>query len=323
MKLEGSVTNNSLPKIGELRYLIKKTSDVRNIFLFDGVADKAVTSTVSGKNYFTDVNGTVNNGKSISRKTTQDANRYFKSLEDGYYTISQKYDIGRILIRDYKDMEIDISDFSYCKNLTSFTVSNSSVSGNIASLNSLVNLTTLSIGSSSVSGNIASLNSLVNLTTLSIGNSSVSGNIASLNSLVNLTTLSIGSSSVSGNIASLNSLVNLTTLKINNFSVSGNIASLNSLVNLTTLSINNSSVSGDIASLNSLVNLTELNVSNSKVNGDCKNLFDGLVTAGKRNGILKILTINKEVSYNGEKPTKRVWSATFNNGSYSVENTDN
>ena len=276
-KLEGSVTNDSLPKIGELRYLIKKTSDVRNNFLFDGVADKAVINAVSGKNYFTNVNGTVNNGNSISYKTTQDANRYFKSLEDGYYTISQKYDIGRILIRDYKDMEIDISDFSYCKNLTSFTVSNSSVSGDIASLNSLVNLTTLSINNSSVSGDIASLNSLVNLTTLSINNSSVSGDIASLNSLVNLTTLSI----------------------------------------------NNSSVSGDIASLNSLVNLTELNVSNSKVNGDCKNLFDGLVTAGKRNGILKILTINKEVSYNGEKPTKRVWSATFNNGSYSVENTDN
>ena len=207
-KLEGSVTNDSLPKIGELRYLIKKTSDVRNIFLFDGVADKAVTSTVSGKNYFTDVNGTVNNGKSISRKTTQDSNRYFKSLEDGYYTISQKYDIGRILIRNYKDMEIDISDFLYCKNLTS-------------------------------------------------------------------------------------------------------------------LSVSNSSVSGDIASLNSLVNLTSLNVSNTGVYGDCKNLFDGLVTAGKRNGILKIWTVNKEVSYNGKKPTKRVWSATFNNGSYSVENTDN
>ena len=231
MKLEGSVTNNSLPKIGELRYLIKKTSDVRNIFLFDGVADKAVTSTVSGKNYFTDVNGTVNNGKSISRKTTQDSNRYFKSLEDGYYTISQKYDIGRILIRNYKDMEIDISDFLYCKNLTS--------------------------------------------------------------------------------------------LSVNNSSVSGDIASLNSLVNLTSLSVNNSSVSGDIASLNSLVNLTSLNVSNTGVYGDCKNLFDGLVTAGKRNGILKIWTVNKEVSYNGEKPTKRVWSATFNNGLYSVENTDN
>ena len=254
MKLEGSVTNNSLPKIGELRYLIKKTSDVRNIFLFDGVADKAVTSTVSGKNYFTDVNGTVNNGKSISRKTTQDSNRYFKSLEDGYYTISQKYDIGRILIRNYKDMEIDISDFLYCKNLTSLSVNNSSVSGDIASLNSLVNLTSLSV---------------------------------------------------------------------NNSSVSGDIASLNSLVNLTSLSVNNSSVSGDIASLNSLVNLTSLNVSNTGVYGDCKNLFDGLVTAGKRNGILKIWTVNKEVSYNGEKPTKRVWSATFNNGLYSVENTDN
>ena len=95
------------------------------------------------------------------------------------------------------------------------------------------------------------------------------------------------------------------------------------MVNLTSLSVNNSSVSGDIASLNSLVNLTSLNISNSNINGDCKNLFDGLVTAGKRNGILKVWTINKEVSYNGEKPTKRVWSATFNNGSYSVENTDN
>ena len=279
-KLEGSVTNDSLPKIGELRYFIKKTDDVRNVFLFDGIAGKAVKSVVSGKNYFTNANGEINNGNSLSTALTQDGNRYFKSLEDGYYTISQKYDIGRIIIRNYKDMEYDISDFSYCKNLTSLAISNTSVIGDIASLKALVNLTSLAISNTSVIGDIASLKALVNLTSLAISNTSVSGDIASLKSLVNLTSLNI----------------------------------------------NNTSVSGDIASLKSLVNLTTLNVSNSSVSGDCKNLFDGLISAGRKSGKLKLWTLGKQdtnIVYNGQKPTKRVFTVTFSDGSYSVENTDN
>lgn len=231
-KLKGSVIDGSLPKLEELRYLIKKTGGVRNIILCDGVAsNKKVTNTVSGNNYFTDYNGTVNNGNSITYGVTQDQNRYFKSLEDGYYIVSPKYNLGRIQIKDYKDTEIDISDFSYCKNLTK--------------------------------------------------------------------------------------------IKIYDTSLFGDIALLSNLVNLTKIEISRTNVSGDIASLNRLVNLTEINVSDTGIYGDCKNLFDGLVTAGKRNGTLKIWTFKQEVSYNGEKPTKRCWIATFNNGSYSVENTWN
>lgn len=231
-KLKGNVTDGSLPKLEELRFLIKKTGDVRNIILCDGVAsNKKVTSTVSGNNYFTDYNGTVNNGNSLIYGVTQDQNRYFNSLEDGYYIVSPKYNIGRIQIKDYKDMDIDISDLSYCKNLTA--------------------------------------------------------------------------------------------IKIYDTSLFGDIASLNRLVNLTSINISRTNVSGDIASLNSLVNLNDINVSGTGIYGDCKNLFDGLVTAGKMNGTLKIWTAKQEVSYNGEKPTKRVWTATFNNGSYSVENTNN
>ena len=231
-KLKGSVTDDSLPKLEELRYLIKKTGDVRNIILCDGVdSNKTVTSTVSGNNYFTNHDGTVNYGNSLTRGVTRDVNRYFKSLEDGYYIVSPKYNIGRIQIKNYKDTEIDISDFSYCKNLSSISIYNSSLFGDIASLSNLVNLTVI-------------------------------------------------------------------TVDVTN-------------------------VSGDIASLNRLVNLTVVNVSETGIYGDCKNLFDGLVAAGKRNGTLKIWTGYQEVSYNGEKPSKRVWTATFNNGSYSVENTDN
>lgn len=253
-KFKGIVDNNSLLKIGELRFSIKKSDDVRNYFVFMGSAGKPVTSTVSGNNYFTDKDGTTNRGTSISFENTINKDTYFKSIEDGYYSVLSKYDIISAKITSYNEVEFDVAVFKYCKNILGLNVLSSSAIGDIASLKLLDNLRTLYLTNSTY--------------------------------------------------------------------ITGDIASLKSLINLSIISINGTNISGDIASLKSLINLTSINVSGTKISGDCKNLFDGLVAAGKQNGTLKIITINKEVCYNGVAPTKRVWTATFNNGSYSVENTD-
>ena len=203
-KLNGSISNQEILKLGEVRIKIHRVANPRGstqklYVLFN----QDTKLEIIGDGYFTDVNLSLNKGKTLVVKGNIDADVYV-SNGDFILSISNKYALKTLSdIGTNKDVEINFLKYSTA--LTNLSLNNSKVSGDIADLKNLTALTTLNLYNTLVSGDIAGLKNLTALTTLSLCNfaTNIIGDIGSLHSLESLKTISLQSSQLSGDLANL------------------------------------------------------------------------------------------------------------------------
>ena len=194
--------------------------------------------------------------------------------------ISNKYELTKVDIFDSADnaqLDIDFSDFKYCKKVEKFNITNfKTLIGDISSLSSFASLKTLQLNGTSVSGDISALSSLASLQELVLNGTSVSGDISALSSLASLHSIDFNGTNISGDISALSSLTSLQNLVLSNTSISGNISVLSSLTSLQNLNLQTTSISGNISALSSLTSLQELVLNGTSVSGDIS-AFNNLV----------------------------------------------
>ena len=272
-KLKGSVDNNELLRIGEMRIKVESVESPTKDTQGFGVAfTEPTTVEIVGDGYFTDNNLTENKGKSmvvsslqgviVSQATTVAIRNKYKLIHLNVFIPSgSPYGINKVL---------NIDDLKYSTSLNSIHLSSMQASGDIANLKNLTNLINLILDATKVVGDIANLKNLTNLTALSISRTNVSGDISNLKNLTNLEKLLLNNTKVAGDIVNLKDLTNLTELDLHKTQISGDIANLKNLTNLTAFGLSNKQVplTGDIGQLNALSNCTQMTLSYSKLTGD-------------------------------------------------------
>ena len=255
-RLNGSVSNSSIPKIGEMRIKvlpIASPSKESQCFIFS--FNKQATVEIIGDGYFTDETLTLNNGKKVIIAPNVSTSVY---VSNGNFEISIlcKYDLITILTYtlglgvDNKDMSsIDSLKYSYA--LENINLPNTKAFGDIDGLKDLLNLKGINFSHTQVSGDIGGLEKCVKLTNINMPNTQVSGDIGGLGKLTALQSLILPNTQVSGDIGGLGKLTALTNISLNNISVpfTGDIGNLKNLTKLKEVLIKSSTLTGDLATL--------------------------------------------------------------------------
>ena len=216
-KLNGTVNNSSILRLGEMRFKVSKvdapTEGTQLLGLFVNAPSKVE---IIGDGYFTDKTLQENKGKSLSIDSTTNG-IFVSSTSDVEVALLGKYAITRI--NSYyngqpndtiynKNKSFNIDDLKYSTALTTLSLSNAQISGDIANLKNLTALTTLGLYNAQISGDIANLKNLTALTTLSLYNTQtpLTGNIDELSVLSKCTEMSFKYSKLTGNLAILPSV---------------------------------------------------------------------------------------------------------------------
>ena len=232
-KLNGSVDNNELLRIGEMRIKVESVESPTKDTQGFGVAfAEPTTVEIVGDGYFTDNTLTENKGKSmvvsslqgviVSQATTVAIINKYKLLSLHVFIPSgNPYGENKVL---------NLEDLKYSTPLTSLNLSRMQVSGDIANLKNLTALTSMLLRYTQVSGDIANLKNLTALTGLDFFATKISGDIANLKNLTALTSLDISKTNLSGDIANIYFAIKRTTTKAFNIAycnnLSGDLASI-------------------------------------------------------------------------------------------------
>ena len=254
-KLKGSVNNNELLRIREMRMRIAKVgnpTDANRGFTIS--VNKPVVLEIVGDGYFTDKTLAENKGKTITLNTGD--NGVWVSNDNVEIAILDKYSITAISslypqsTASYgSSMDLNLSDLKYSTALNSLNLGGTKVTGDIANLKGLTALTFLNLGGTKVTGDIANLKGLTALYSLELISTQITGDIANLKGLTALTFLNLRNTQVTGDIAGISPLIKLKSANLNH--VTGNISAINN-TKLTSIIISNSGgLSGDIAKLKS------------------------------------------------------------------------
>lgn len=213
-KLNGSVNNNAILKLGEMRFKVTSAANptgASQLITFNFNKDCEVK--IIGDGYITDSNLSANKGKSIVIPANISTDVYFSN---GNYEVSiaDKYSI--VVFKGYSNnASINIEDLKYSNGLT-FLWSNSQKSfGDVSCLKDLVGLTNLILSSSNHTGKLSDLSRLTSLTELNISNSNIEGDLSEISDLASLQTLYLPLG-VSGNVSSLAKMTAITYIQISN-----------------------------------------------------------------------------------------------------------
>ena len=275
-KLNGSVSNDKLLKLGEMRFYFKKEDKYSNV-LNHGIsltfAENTTISVVGGN--FVDKTDNSNLGTTLSFEADVNKN-IFVSNENCYISVN-KYLLLNISAVDGEDKTVcyfSIDDLKYSSKINNIYSLSSQVTGDIANLKDLTALTKINLYGSQVTGDIANLKDLTALTKINLYGSQVTGDIANLKDLTALTKINLYGTQVTGYIANLKDLTALTNINLSGSQVTGDIANLKDLTALANIDLSGSQVTGDIAAFTNMSELKELrlNVPTSLVLGELSSL---------------------------------------------------
>lgn len=215
-KLNGSVDNTSLPRIGEMRIGISKIDSPNHWTQgFRFTVNKLTVLEIIGDGYFTDVNLTKNKGKKITlnpnaNETVYVSNGNFEvAILDKYALVAvfdyDSYSEGNSTYSQKNKSISDIGFFKYSTALTDLGLSNTNISGDIADLKNLTALTRIELSNTNISGDIANLKNLTALTILALFNKQIplTGEISALSTLSKCSTISLLFSKLTGDLAIL------------------------------------------------------------------------------------------------------------------------
>ena len=232
-KLNGSVQNDSLLRIGEFCIKVSKvespTADSQR-FVVNNSKDAQLR--IIGDGYFTNETLSENKGKALNITANTETTVYF-SNGDYEVVVSEKYSLKQVSThigtswKIYKGkLSFDIDLLKYSPDISFLALSATKVTGDIAVLGNLTGLTHLTIDNTQVTGDIAVLGKLTGLTHLTIDNTQVTGDIAVLGKLTGLTQIpSINRTGVTGDIAVYKNS-NFKTLLLRGTSVYGDLSVL-------------------------------------------------------------------------------------------------
>ena len=238
-KLNGSVDNTSLLRIGEMRIGISKIDSPNHWTQgFRITFNKLTVLEIIGDGYFTDVNLTANNGKKITlnpnvyEKVYVSNGNFEVAILDKYALVAifdyDTYDEGNSTYSQKNKSISDIGFFKYSTALTSLGLSNTIISGDIANLKNLTALTRIELNNTNLSGDIANLKNLTALTILKLSNTNISGDIANLKNLTALTNLGLSNAQIplTGEISALSTLSKCSTISLSFSKLTGDLAIL-------------------------------------------------------------------------------------------------
>lgn len=237
-KLNGTVNNGSLLRLGEMRIHISRidspTGQTQGMtFSFTKNTDLEIL----GDGYFTDSTLSENKGKKITIGNTP--TYVYVSNGDFDVCILDKYSVKNIYMHSTevdqtyrKDgvKTFDISQLYYCTNLEVFVALHDTLVGDISSLKNCSKLNILLIADNSkISGDISVLKDKTLLTDLNMSYSSkVEGDISNLSNLVNLEKLDFNyCRGIYGNITSLKDLSKVKELNLEYCIVNGDLSQVN------------------------------------------------------------------------------------------------
>lgn len=229
-KLNGSVDNNELLRIGEMRIKVESVeSPTKDTQGFSCSFSEPTTFEIVGEGYFTDDTLTENKGKSmvvpannntsiiVSQATIVSIrDKYNLSTLDSFVLNGTPYGQNKVL---------NIEDLKYSHNINHLNLYNMKVTGDIAAFKDIHALKELLINSTNITGDIASLKDITSLNRINLSDTNVTGDIASLKNLTALTEISLNNIQITGDIAQLESCSNTGRISIQN-SVYGDLSKL-------------------------------------------------------------------------------------------------
>ena len=183
-KLNGSVSNDKLLKLGEMRFYFKKEDKYSNV-LNHGIsltfAENTTISVVGGN--FVDKTDNSNLGTTLSFEADVNKN-IFVSNENCYISVN-KYLLLNISAVDGEDKTVcyfSIDDLKYSSKINNIYSLSSQVTGDIANLKNLTALTNINLSSTQVTGDIAAFTNMSELKELrlNVPTSLVLGELSSL-----------------------------------------------------------------------------------------------------------------------------------------------
>ena len=183
-RLKGSVNDNSILKLGEIRIGIDSIKD--NIALKIVSINNDGIMEIIGDGYFTDKSFVENLGKKIKYSDLKSHIAYFSK---GTYDVAllDKYSISSIEIQSTNTnigVSFDVSILKYLSSLTTLNLTNTLVSGDIGDLSNLSSLTTLNLTNTLVSGDIGDLSNLPSLKKAYLKGSNYSGDLSKMPSML-------------------------------------------------------------------------------------------------------------------------------------------
>jgi hypothetical protein len=208
-KLNGSVQNDSLLRIGEFCIKVSKVeSPTADSQKFSVRNDKDIQLRIIGNGYFTNETLSENKGKVMDIAANTEKLVYY-SNGDYEIVVSEKYSLssfGIFLSTSWKDfkgkLSFDIESLKYSPNIKNLMLSDTQVTGDIAVLGKLTGLVILMLSNTQVTGDIAVLGKLTGLVHLKLSNTQVTGDIAVLGKLAGLTDIpDISNTKVTGDIS--------------------------------------------------------------------------------------------------------------------------
>lgn len=227
-KLNGSVDNKELLKIGEMRVKVESVeSPTKSTQGFKCSFSEPTTLEIVGDGYFTDENLTANLGKSkvvsaevevfVSKATCISIKDKYKLSSLGIITNNTKpYGSNKVF---------SIDDLKYSPNLKQIEVPEMQAFGDIASLANKTALVSLNMENTKLTGDIEAVKNNIALSKLILAGTKVTGDIVYLKNLINLTYLNIIDTQIAGDIAQLETCSKITYLLAPN-NVTGDLSKL-------------------------------------------------------------------------------------------------
>lgn len=219
-KLSGVVDNNSLLRVGEIRFSISAvsnpTSESQKLII---TYNTNSSLEIIGNGYFTDSTLSQNLGKSLN--VNPGANTVYVSNGNFSLIAKNKYKIESIIIGSAYSFSIDDLKWSMLYNISA---NYTNTEGSISSIKDITRLESIELSYTKVVGDIADVSKLTGLQTLSLICDGVTGNLSSLQNFRNLTLLRL--KNISGDVSSLNGNENITDIRLYNCNITGDIASL-------------------------------------------------------------------------------------------------
>lgn len=245
-KLNGSVSNIYIPKIGEMKLSFPKgdnqTQYTRVVSITLGVDSKV--RVVGG--YFTDTILTSNLGIELNALAGIPL-KIILSNTDCTVFVGEKYSIVKIDSSNWDGskvvptvLDFSLEELSYSNVIQSLTITQSKVYGDISALKNASNLIILNLNDNpDVTGDISALANKPNLENIYLMNTSTYGNVEGLVSNNLLKSISLGNGLTTGDLSKMQSSVNDISCGNNcNFTWKGERSSTSPIISITNVAAN-------------------------------------------------------------------------------------
>lgn len=285
-KLQGSVDNPNLLKIGEMPIYVKKsTESVGAQYKLTVLTSKDSEINIVGDGYFTDSTMAENKGKTASIPANVSTTVYF-SNGDYYALISNKYNIVNFQFTDdgskrVNYLYINTDDLKYSNNLKRLKLTSSDSFGNTNVFQNK-KMIDVYITNTNIEGDINNIN-ITDLRNLNINAPKISFDLKTLAGTTNITSVAFADSTLqTGDFTNLKENADMSYLGIIGKGLSLNVEDLSKFKSLrqSILQIFTDNISGNIGAVNNLINL----ITNNKVR-------EYTYTETTRNNILSVSNV--------------------------------